>query len=122
MAYCRWSSMNWRCDLYCYEDVSGGWTTHVAGRRRVGEIPDDRFADFVAKKITVEEYMALHRAQMDALEKTQLVDIDLPHAGETFSDPTLEAFKDRLLYLRGVGYVFPDHVLEEIDAEMKEAG
>ena len=40
MSYCRWSSDNWKCDLYCYEDVSGGITTHVAGNRIVGDIPE----------------------------------------------------------------------------------
>ena len=112
--------MNWKCDLYCYEHVAGGWTTHVAGRRRVSEPPSDRFADFIAKKITAEEYVELHRATMDALGTIPLVDIDLPHAGETFDDPTLEAFKERLLELRRIGYVFPDHVLTTIDAEIKE--
>ncbi len=33
MSYCRWSSDNTNCDLYCYEDCSGGFTTHVAGFR-----------------------------------------------------------------------------------------
>lgn len=41
MSYCRWSSMNWMCDVYVYEDVDGGWATHVAGRRRaIPPIPD----------------------------------------------------------------------------------
>lgn len=26
MSYCRWTH---DCDLYCYEDVTGGWTIHV---------------------------------------------------------------------------------------------
>lgn len=37
MSYCRWSSDNFECDLYCYSDVNGGYTTHVAGRRRQGD-------------------------------------------------------------------------------------
>jgi hypothetical protein len=29
------------CDVYVYEHVQGGWTTHVAGNRRIfGPIPD----------------------------------------------------------------------------------
>lgn len=34
MSYCRWSSMDCQCDLYIYDDVEGGTTVHVAGRRR----------------------------------------------------------------------------------------
>jgi len=33
VAYCRWSSANWRCDVYCYASVSGFWVTHVANNR-----------------------------------------------------------------------------------------
>ena len=33
MSYCRWSTDNFKCDLYCYEDVNGGFTTHVASNR-----------------------------------------------------------------------------------------
>ncbi len=35
MSYCRWSSDDWQCDVYVYEDASGGWTCHVANRRHV---------------------------------------------------------------------------------------
>ena len=41
MSYCRWSSDFFECDVYVYEDVSGGWTTHVAGRRRKNKLPDE---------------------------------------------------------------------------------
>lgn len=121
MSYCRWSSDNWKCDLYCYEDVSGGWTTHVADRRRVGFVPDDRWGDFVRGVISAQEYADLHRAQMDILSNLPMEDIDLPHAGETFNDASLEEFKDRLLYLRSIGYHFPDYVLERVNEEITDA-
>lgn len=121
MSYCRWSSDNWKCDLYCYEDVSGGWTTHVAGRRRVGEIPDDRREDFFARRISAEEFFHLHNRQMEVLGTLPMEDIDLPHAGETFHDGSLQEFKDRLLMLRKIGYHFPDYVLTDIDEEIANA-
>jgi hypothetical protein len=40
MAYCRWSSDFFECDAYVYEDVNGGWTTHIAGRRQKHKLPD----------------------------------------------------------------------------------
>lgn len=67
-----------------------------------------------------EEYAVLHKKQMDVVRALPLADIDLPHAGETFFDSSLEEFKERLLYLRGVGYHFPDHVLETIDREIED--
>lgn len=118
MSYCRWSSDNWKCDLYCYEGHA--FITHVAGRRRVGHIPDDRWEDFVLGRITAEEYAKLHSEQMEAVAACGFEDITLPHAGETFEDGDLESFKERLLYLRGLGYHFPDYVLETIDNELAE--
>lgn len=39
MSYCRWSSMDYQCDLYIYDDVSGGLTVHVAAGRLAGTDP-----------------------------------------------------------------------------------
>lgn len=120
MSYCRWSTDGFKCDLYCYEDVSGGWTTHVAGRRRVGELPESPFDDLVAKAITSEQFTERYKTYMDAVGAQDFVDIDLPHAGETFNDSTLKLFRDRLVYLRGLGYSFPDGVLAAVDEEIAE--
>lgn len=118
MSYCRWSSDNWKCDLYCYEDVNGGYTTHVAGRRRVGDVPDDRMLDMVDGLISAEEWSELHREQMKVLDSLPFEDINLPHAGDSFNDPTLEAFKARIMMLRGLGYHVPDYVLADVEAEI----
>ena len=47
--------------------------------------------------------------------------IDLPHAGESFCDSTPEALKARLLYLRSVGYRFPDRVFADLEEWTKES-
>lgn len=120
MSYCRWSSMNWTCDLYCYADITGGWTTHVAHRRRVEAVPEDRQEDFIAGKISLEECTELHRQQMIALERIPFEALRLPHAGETFHDSTLAELKRRLLELRQLGYRFPDEVIDQIEAELAE--
>lgn len=41
MSYCRWSSDFFECDVYVYANVSGMWTTHVAGRRFKHKVPDE---------------------------------------------------------------------------------
>lgn len=33
MSYCRWSDHG--CDVYCYADIRGGYTTHVASNHVV---------------------------------------------------------------------------------------
>lgn len=115
MSYCRWSSMNWRCDIYAYEHVDGGWTIHTAARRIVSPIPEE---------IEVDEpgWAERHMEIMNAVDNATYEDIDLPYAGVTFNEPTLREFKARLLELRGLGYVFPDYVIEAIDTEMMEEG
>ncbi len=115
MSYCRWSTDDFGCDLYCYEDVHGGWTTCVAGNRPVGDIP----------KVTAsfDEPAELARqmnVQHKWLETCERAPIGLPHDGEIFNDPTLEQFKARLLSLRALGYRFPDAVLDEVEIEIAE--
>ena len=116
MSYCRFSSDNWRCELYCYEDTSGGWTTHVASNKVVGLIPVE--PDIMDPLISAEEWCAGHKKVMDFLETAERKLIGLAHDGERFNDATLEEFRDRLLHLRQVGYKFPDYVLESVDEEI----
>src|SRR6185369_2318044 len=99
MSYCRWSSDDWRCDLYCYESEDGGWTTHVAGRKAIDvprSLPYPINAPEDQKERLWEEWFVSHKAQMKFLETAEYRTIDLPHAGETFRDYALEDFKDRL--------------------------
>lgn len=120
MSYCRWSSDDWRCDLYCYEHVDGGWTTHVAVRKPIDVPRELPFPVGTEDKAAVQAWVDSHNAVMKYLETAEYRNIELPHAGKTFNDPTLEAFKERLLYLRGLGYHFPDYVLEEVDEEIAD--
>lgn len=120
MSYCRFSSDDWRCELYCYGDVSGGITTHVAGNKIVGEIPATDWKGFIAKRITPEEFAAQHSAQMKWMETAERKPIGLPHDGESFNDPDLESFLARLLHLRELGYKFPDYVIESVREEIEE--
>ena len=41
MSYCRFSSDDYQCDVYCYASVSGYYVTHVASNRPVldGTLP-----------------------------------------------------------------------------------
>lgn len=96
MSYCRWSSDDFSCDLYCYANAStGGWTTLVANSR-IGDRPREAG---VAPRMTP---------------------IGLAFDGQTFQDPTLSEFRARIVGLREAGYRFPDCVLKRIDAEILE--
>lgn len=117
MSYCRWSSMNFACDLFVYGS-SFGYTVHVAEMRfrDTSQLPEapDPFLPY-------EEWFHLN-AERDAIFDTLVSEkIDLPHAGETFTLDTLSELRDRLVELRGLGYRFPDAVLEMIDDEEEKA-
>ena len=124
MSYCRWSTDDFRCDLYCYEHVDGTWTTHVASNRPVWTPPEGGtwldLPDPEDPQEARDAWMRKYRARQEALDKAERVKIGGPYDGQTFKDPTLWEFKARLLHLREVGYNFPDYVLEAVDEEMAE--
>lgn len=131
MSYCRWSSMDFQCDLYCYSDVMGGWTTHVAGSRRVGDIvpspglvlPENWNALSKEDQERLgEEWARQYNLHLESVNACALVDIGLPSDGETFRDATIGEFRDRLLSLRAQGYIFPDRVLKNVEEEIAEHG
>lgn len=101
MSYCRWSTDDFKCDIYAYGDVSGGYTIHVAGSRHT--IPYEEMKELDWDK----------RAEF-------MVPIGLPCDGDTFNVPTLQEFKDKLLELRAMGYHFPNRTLARIDEEIAE--
>ena len=131
MSYCRWSSNNWKCDLFCYEDVSGGITTHVAGNRVVGEVPEVSLRLLQYKPVSVteeiltrmrheefKEWTEANERQQKFLDTCQRVPIGLPYDNQSFNDPTYEDFLARLMHLRSVGYRFPDYVIEEVEDDI----
>lgn len=123
MAYCRWSSMNWRCDLYCYEHVGGYWIVHVAGNRVVGDIPPEPSWELLRPESSEADrakFWDMHKAVMVFLETAEREPITLPHVGETFTADSPAAMAEKLLELRAVGYRFPDDVLTELAEEQSE--
>lgn len=116
MSYCRWSSMDFACDIYAYESVGDFWQIYVAGNRVLGDIP--KLPPFPRGEEPWDEWRAAHKAQSAFLETAEREDITLPYAGDSLQCATLEDFKAKMLELRAIGYRFPDYVLEEIDEEI----
>lgn len=115
MAYCRWSSMDWRCDIYCYEHVDGGYAIHVAGRRRanIDQCPKVNW-DLLSNEEggDLDEWQRQYDVQMKWLEdnREDFVPIDLPYSGETFYPATVEDCVEKLRELRHLGYIMPDNI------------
>lgn len=122
MSYCRWSSMDFKCDLYCYEHVDGSWTTHVASNKVVTPIFPDAPWKLLSKGGAIGRHVFLwwHRLHMFTVSHGIRRDLGLKYDGETLKDDCLEDFKATLLMLRAEGYRFPSHVLGAIDDEIKE--
>ena len=147
MSYCRFSSMNWACDVYVYENCGGRWTTHVAGNRRmfqpIPDILDGRLSvavsrwsggywDKAARKMAYPQrwrgvlagwWFALvsfwhERIHMASLRAIPLRPIGLQFDGETFSDNTPTECAARLEWLRGLGYTVPQHAIDALRSEV----
>lgn len=118
MSYCRWSNDDFQCDIYCYEDVMGGYTTHVAGSRPVldGTLPPPVPCD----KEHADAWVARHRQVMEWVEKADRKQIGLPFDGESFNDPTAGATADRLQSLKDIGYNVPQYAIDRLREEAKE--
>ncbi len=123
MSYCRFSSDNWKCDVYVYVSVGDYFAIHVAHNRIVGDIPsvpplsglnpDDKQA--------VNAWIEANQEQMAWLDTCERVPITLPHAGESLQAPDAEECADKLEYLRGLGYIVPQRVIDSLREEAKDA-
>lgn len=119
MSYCRWSSDDFRCDLYCYQS-SQGYTTHVAGNRIVGDVPHVDWESFLDKRVSAKEFVVQHNAQMDFLLNAKREPIGLPEDGKSYDDPDLASFLERVLNLKKMGYQVPEYVTRTIVEEIAE--
>lgn len=120
MSYCRWSSDAFKSDLYVYEHVGGFWAIHLAGSRYVGDVPALAYPTDANDPEQVEAFRASYDAQQKFLDGATTVPIDLPHAGETYHEPTPGAAADRIEQLVSIGYHVPAGVVEALRQEQAE--
>lgn len=124
MSYVRWSSDGFRSDVYAYESVHGGFTLHIASRRRVGldTLPPDPMDDLGQGAYPPPaDFVARYRAYHDALDALPFESVDHPDAGRGFNFATLEDLRDKLAAYRAEGIVHvPEWVVPRIDEEIAE--
>ena len=129
MSYCRWSSLNGYCDAYVYADINGGWTTHIAGRRRVAGVLSDGFdllgaipadADHEAASVhpAIKLWTEQHRLAM--AQDLDFIDIDHPEAGNSFNHDTPSECADNLERLQREGFIIPNSVISDLREEENE--
>lgn len=138
MSYCRWSSMNWMCDVYCYEDIYDSFVTHVAGRRKIiPPIPDIRAPRRLVEWMDMEwdketnkptyptktkQIIATitftllawwnHYIHMGSLNLIPYKNINLQYDGECFYDQTAGDCANRLEWLSSEGYNVPQYAID----------
>ena len=116
MSYCRWSSMDYQCDLYVYEHCDGGFVTIVAKNRVVFAEPLPSEVPFDADHC--HEWYARHQQVMDLVGRSERRPIGLPHDGESFNDPSPADCADRLERLRALGYKVPQRAIDALRGEV----
>lgn len=113
MSYCRFSSDDWKSDVYVYESQEG-YVIHVAGNRLVGAIPA------LPEEVNTEAFWVRYKEQMDFVTQAARVNIGGAFDGADFTLSTLEELRDKLRELVAAGYHVPAHVFTAIEEEMKE--
>ena len=120
MAYCRFSSDDYRCDVYCYEGESG-FVVHVASRKHVSDEPFP-WTPGNFWNLLPEEMMDILNRQREWLDRARLEPLGLAYDGETFSCDTPGETAETLTMLGEAGYRVPPIVVETLLDEEKERG
>jgi hypothetical protein len=119
MSYCRFSTDDFQCDVYCYESFMGGFAIHVAGNR---VIPCEPLPPPIAlTKDGIPEYLERSEIVREILDRSPRTAIGLQHDGEEFMEPDAGAAAERLKYLRDLGYNVPQFAIDALIEESKEA-
>lgn len=113
MDFCNFSR---ECDLYCFEQVEGGYVTLVAKNRpkfdRIAELKAESEAEFTEAVNKQIKTLMTHKVTARG--------IGLPADGQEFYDPDLPTLLDRVLSLQAMGYRVPAQVILDIKAGIGE--
>lgn len=114
MSVCRWSSDDFRCDLYIYSGEAG-YACHVATMRHDWEPPEggDRALLALAGKIPSEEWMDRSRRYYDALDAAPMVPVESPYAGCWWDGLEDEDLWPLIVFLHESGCRVPEWLLAE---------
>ena len=117
MSYCRWSSDDFKSDVYCYEGANG-FVIMVAENKHIFTEPLPPKVEFDVDNL--DEYFARDSLVMDIVRRAETVPINLPHAGESFTCASPQETADKLLELREIGYHVPQYAIDRLSSEVDE--
>ena len=113
MSFCRFSTDNYRCDLYAYESAHG-FELHVAAQRVHWDPPQSPLS-LEALNLPHEEWLALYARYHDALREAPRSSIIHPDAGGHHLLGSLQQLRDKIEQLISEGLHAPDWLLPELD-------
>ena len=116
MSYCRFSSDDCQSDVYVYEDVNGGWTTHVAANKHV-------FAEPLPVPVDEKNFEAWWEREKKVsaiVSKSPVVPLGLTYDGQSFNDDSPEECAETLMMLRRHGYRVPQYAIDALTKEAKD--
>lgn len=116
MAYCRWSSDDFKCDIYCYKSVShGDYEIHISDRktRILEKLPPRPVTDHEL------DWYYWEKEAEKVIEDSDLETLRLPFNGKSiyFDHPLTTAFF--LKNLKNWGYHVPDYAIDRLMHEAK---
>lgn len=119
MSYCRFSTDNFKCDVYAYESCMGGWQIHIATHRHAGNIP--QIDESLLLKKEYKKYGRQYKRQMKYLETAKLEPIGLSMDGADFNCGGLPEFLATMQEIKKEGYHIPGWVFDHIKHEINES-
>lgn len=118
MAYCRWSCMDYQCDIYLYlschdrEDEIDLLSLNIARNKRVFDIELPALPD-----VNHKDFLKIYNKRHDILDRnSKLIKIDLPYAGLKYMFSPKDCIA-KLQELKKIGYKFPDYVIDDLKEE-----
>lgn len=111
MSWCRWSSLDWRCDLYVYESERGV-EVDVAVRRRI--IDPESLPAPIDPAVDIDAWAQRADEVHEIVRRADMIPIGLPHDGEYRTFDTLDEAADWIDELDRMGYVVPEGMTDQM--------
>ena len=115
MSYCRWSSDDFRCDLYVYGSGDDVITIHVASGRHVPVEPLPPL-EYGTDNMDIDAWIKRSVIVSDIIRRSETKPIGLPCDGESYDLPYLEAAA-KVRELIAMGYQCDPKVADALESD-----
>ena len=113
MSYCRWSTDDFRCDVYVYESKNGYEINIAALRHRLTDAELPPPVPFDTNNLM--PWFRRMDTVSDLIRRTKRYPIGLPFDGESFCEPSPKDAAVRLQEIKGAGYNVPQDVIDVLN-------